>query len=97
MVSIIRNKSVACRSFQFFLLNSRDYCFFYIKVGQESDDESEIDPTLGDDDGACGGDTLDDTEFVAYSKRKAPKRHWITPRLCSALDKAKVKRMRLKK
>lgn len=79
------------------LLNSWDYRFLYIKVDQESDDESEIDPTLRDDDGACGGDMSDDTEFVAYSKRKTPKRHWITPRLCSALDKAKVKRMRVKK
>lgn len=30
-------------------------------------------------------------------RRSVGKRRWITPRLCSALDKAKVKRMRLKK
>lgn len=38
----------------------------------------------------------DDFEMPQRTRRTTSKKHWITPRLCSALDKAKVKRMRLK-
>lgn len=67
-------------------------------MAYKSDFESE------NEDGAYGGgmpddDTLEDIEFNArtqQTRRIAKKKNWITSRLCSALDKAKVKRMRLK-
>lgn len=52
----------------------------------ESDPEIEHDVTIEDDFEVP----------VERIRRTIPKKHFITPRLCSALDKAKVKRMRLK-
>lgn len=37
-----------------------------------------------------------DTPTV-QERRNTSKKNWITPRLCAALDKAKVKRMRFEK
>lgn len=67
------------------------------KVVNENDSE--------EDDGAYGGlasdvETYDVDDFTASTTQErsvTQKRKWITPRLCAALDKAKVKRMRLKK
>lgn len=66
--------------------------------------ESEIENDSDGEDGAYGGaafgDTFDDDEFSAPAanvRRIKPKKNWISPRLCSALDKAKVKRRWLKK
>lgn len=49
-----------------------------------------------DEDGAWGGAALDEREFNVPTPQQRHQ-NWISPRLCSALDKAKVKRMRLKK
>lgn len=67
--------------------------------------ESEIENESEEDDGAYGNaafdnDTFDDIEFSAPTpreRRTTSKKNWITPRLCAALDKAKVKKIRLKK
>lgn len=79
----------------------RFYDFLFSK-GSESDSEyehSEEDSAHGFD--ASAFDDIDTDEPTGsetpQERRKTPKRNWITPRLCSALDKAKVKRMRLKK
>lgn len=87
----------------FCVLNSSDLWIFFIKVEEESDNEYQTE-SMEEDDAYGGDDTLDDTlddiEFTASTsrtQRSASKRNWITPRLCSALDKAKVKRMRSKK
>lgn len=69
---------------------------FPLQVSHTSEIESDEEV-----DGAYGGpaiddDTFDDDEFSApapQERRIERKRNWISPRLCSALDKAKVKRM----
>lgn len=45
-------------------------------------------------------DSIGDLEFdspAPRERRNIQKQNWITPRLCSALDKAKVKKKRLQK
>lgn len=85
------------------LLLFHSYCIlfmdlmnYFFKEVNESESGSE------EEDGARGVDTLDDDgiEFnVPFQQKRhiTPKKNWITPRLCAALDDAKVKRMRLKK
>lgn len=74
--------------------------FSSLKVAHGS--EPDVDIGNDEDDGAYVGAAFDndDTEFSALTpqqRRITRKRNWITPRLCSALDKAKVEIMRLKK
>lgn len=69
------------------------------------ENETESEDQSAEEDGAYGGayggdDTLEDVEFIAPTpqmRRGTSKKNWITPRLCAALDKAKVKRMRVRK
>lgn len=66
----------------------------FIKVCYENESEIEIEAESVEVD----GDDLDD-EFevpTQQERRSITKKKWVTPRLCAALDKAKVKRMRLK-
>lgn len=71
------------------------YCADSESENEESEDETDAHGgnTFGDDD-----DTIGNDQFLVNPPKKrrvASKQKWITPRLCSALDKAKVKRMRL--
>lgn len=70
---------------------------FLLKV---NDLECNNGPGEEDDGDTFGDDTLDDFEFNASTTQRrsdTSKLKWITPRLCAALDKSKVKRMRLEK
>lgn len=63
---------------------------FFIKVCYESETEIEAESIDSDD---------SDDEFevpTQHERRSTTKKKWVTPRLCAALDKAKVMRMRLK-
>lgn len=67
---------------------------FLLLVAHESESEEEA-GAYGE---TLGNDTLDDIEFnppTQRTRRSKQKRNWITPRLLAALDKARVKRMRL--
>lgn len=74
-----------------------------MKVVSESNTGIEYENEEGeDDDGAYGfsADSSDDTEYSASTsqgRRVTSKKRFITPRLCSSFDKAKVKKMGLKK
>lgn len=72
--------------------------FFFIKVDYGSENENENQYEHSELDGAYGGgdDTVEYTQLATAERRSVTKRQWITPRLCSALDKAEVKKMRLK-
>lgn len=71
---------------------------FLLKVDSVNDSECDDEPAVEDDGDTFGDETLDDFEFSASTSQhqRDTKRKWITPRLCAALDKSKVKRMRLK-
>lgn len=76
-------------SFKFILIE----LLFLLCTVYESENESDNDPIEGDD-------SLRDIEFdspAQQERRSTQKKNWITPRLCAALDKAKVKKRRLKK
>lgn len=94
------NKTVSIFS-ECFVCSVHEFNYFFsLKVAHGS--ESDVDIENAEDGGAYGGAAFgdDDTEFSAptpQQRRKTPKRNWITPRLCCALDKAKVNKMRLKK
>lgn len=69
------------------------------QIDQDIDEHEEMEGQPGFEILPMEDDTMDD-DAMDYDvptpvRRSNRKRQWITPRLCSALDKAKVKRMKL--